>query len=105
MQRRYLRNLLGAWLTVCVVAPLASAQTTRVEQINNDKTANVAAVAPETREKGDVVVTKFEKWFMPAPPASLHAVEFGRSGTLVQPVMISVIRTAIARKLIEKSPR
>lgn len=69
MQRRHLLAILNTGLTICVMTSLASAQTSRVEQVTNDKVAKAAEVTPETREKGDVVVTKFEKWFMPAPPA------------------------------------
>ena len=69
MQGRYFRTVLHCWLAICVMAPLAAAQTTRVEQISDAKATKAAAVTPETRENGDVIVTKFEKWFMPAPPA------------------------------------
>jgi hypothetical protein len=53
----------------CLTASHALAQTTRTEEIEQDKAARSADVQPEAREKGDVIVTKLEHLLMPEPPA------------------------------------
>ena len=67
MTTTHLRVVLaiGAWL----MAPLASAQTIRTEQIEAEKAAKAAEVRPEAREKGDLIITKIEQWLKPQPPA------------------------------------
>ena len=56
-------------LSVSLTGSLASAQTTRAEQITNEKAAKAADVRPDAREKGDLNVARLERLFMPAPPA------------------------------------
>jgi hypothetical protein len=45
-------------LSVALTGSHASAQTTRTEQIENEKAAKAADVRPEAREKGDLNVTR-----------------------------------------------
>jgi hypothetical protein len=59
----------GLVLSACIVAGQAFAQATRSEAILKEKAEKAAAVEPERREKGDVIVTKLELLFMPEPPA------------------------------------
>ncbi len=56
-------------LHIVLGAALASAQTTRTEVILQEKAAKATSVRPEKREKGDVIITKVERFFMPEPPA------------------------------------
>jgi hypothetical protein len=62
---------MSAWLA----ALPATAQTTRAEQIDQEKAAKAADVEPEVREKGDLIVTKLENFLAPPPP-SVH-ITFG----------------------------
>jgi hypothetical protein len=45
------------------------AQTTRTEQVEKEKADKAARVGPQLREKGDIALTKFERIFLPEPPA------------------------------------
>jgi hypothetical protein len=56
-------------LSSCFVTTQALAQTTRTEQIEQEKSVKAANVQPEEREKGDVLITKLEHLFAPQPPA------------------------------------
>lgn len=47
----------------------AFAQETRTEQIEQAKSDKATQVRPPVREQGDLVITKLENFFMPAPPA------------------------------------
>lgn len=58
-----------AVLLVLALAFPAFAQETRTEQIDQAKTAKADTLRPEEREKGDVIITKLEHIFMPAPPS------------------------------------
>ena len=55
-------------ILLAVSAP-AFAQETRTEQIEQTKSDKAAQVRPPVRERGDLVITKVENFFMPAPPA------------------------------------
>jgi hypothetical protein len=59
----------GLILSACFIAEQAFAQETRNETILKEKAEKAAAVEPERREKGDRIVTKLERLFMPQPPA------------------------------------
>jgi surface antigen Omp85-like protein len=67
MPRGYIAAALS--MSVWLTASHTSAQTTRTEQINDEKAAKAVEVQPEAREKGDLFVTKLQNLFMPAPPA------------------------------------
>ena len=56
-------------LSSCFVTMRAFAQTTRSEQIEQEKSVKAENVQPEEREKGDVIITKLEHLFAPQPPA------------------------------------
>jgi hypothetical protein len=56
-------------LSVCVGTSSSFAQTTRLEQIDQEKDTKAAQVQPETRERGDVISTTLENLFAPQPPA------------------------------------
>jgi hypothetical protein len=56
-------------LSVCVGTSSSFAQTTRLEQIDQEKDTKAAQVQPETRESGDVISTTLENLFAPEPPA------------------------------------
>jgi hypothetical protein len=59
--------------TVLTIGLLTSAsgwaQTTRTEQIEEEKADKAARVGPQLREKGDIVLTKVERILLPEPPA------------------------------------
>ena len=55
-------------LSVCVGTSSSFAQTTRLEQIDQEKDTKAAQVQPETRERGDVISTTLENLFAPQPP-------------------------------------
>ena len=57
--------ILSAWL----ITATAVAQTTRTEEIAQQKAEKADAVQPPTRETGDVLIGKLESLFKPAPPA------------------------------------
>ncbi len=79
MPRRYPGAAL--WLIAWLMAPRAWAQATRAEQISDEKAAKAADVKPETREKGDVIITELEHILLPAPPAiRLHFGDFRPGG-------------------------
>lgn len=60
----------GLLLSSCLLMTVrAFAQSTRTEAIEEEKAAKAAALEPERREKGDVIVSKVENLFMPEPPA------------------------------------
>ena len=56
-------------LSSCFVTMRAFAQTTRSEQIEQEKSVKAENVQPEEREKADVIITKLEHLFAPQPPA------------------------------------
>ncbi|MCC7175440.1 MAG: hypothetical protein IT159_09615 [Bryobacterales bacterium] len=59
----------GLALSVCLAAAHGLAQTSRTDRILQDKAAKAAGVKPEERERGDVIITRLERFFFPEPPA------------------------------------
>jgi hypothetical protein len=58
----------------------AFAQETRTGQIEQEKAEKAAALHPERRDKGDVIITRLEHLFMPEPPALSPTVGDFRQG-------------------------
>jgi hypothetical protein len=52
-----------------LTAAVSSAQSTRLEKIDEEKSAKAASVRPEARETGDVILTRLERVVSPEPPA------------------------------------
>lgn len=63
------RLLLAVCLSAWFIATPAFAQDTRAEQLEQEKIAKAANVQPEQREAGDLIITRLQQLFMPAPPA------------------------------------
>ena len=63
------RSIVTALTLALTLTSSAFAQSTRTDQIETQKEDKATDLQPPTREKGDVVVTKLENVFMPAPPA------------------------------------
>jgi hypothetical protein len=64
------RSTLNAAVLVAILTgATASAQTTRTEEIEEQKDAKAAVVQPPTREAGDRLVTGLEQVFLPEPPS------------------------------------
>ena len=59
----------AASVALLMAAP-GLAQTTRIEQIEQAKSEKATQAQPPERERGDLVITKAENFFMPAPPAA-----------------------------------
>src|SRR5262245_26968953 len=53
----------------CLTASFASAQSTRTEEIEHEKTAKAASVQPSQREPTDDVLSMVQRVFAPEPPA------------------------------------
>lgn len=68
-----MNRLIGATVAASVALLMAApalAQATRIEQVEQAKSEKATQVQPPEREKGDLVITKVENFFMPAPPAA-----------------------------------
>jgi hypothetical protein len=62
-------KLIARTLFAFLLAFPAFGQETRTEEMEEAKTAKAAMIHTEDREKGDVIITRLEHIFMPAPPA------------------------------------
>ena len=65
----FIVTTVAASIALLMAAP-ALAQTTRIEQVEQTKSEKATQAQPPEREKGDLVITKVENFFMPAPPAA-----------------------------------
>ena len=63
------RSIVTALTLALTLTSSVFAQSTRTDQIETQKEDKAKDLQPPTREKGNVVVTKLENFFMPAPPA------------------------------------
>ena len=59
----------SALLVICLGVQLGFAQNTRSEEIQQKIAAKEASLQPPQREAGDVIVSDFERIFMPQPPS------------------------------------